>query len=125
MLLEHSAWLAAEEADPEERTCLVEALADMRSSVDPNDSTAMFAVTHEFAPKLADVSHSPTTRLFTRVLSTLIANAPETCDRLSVSPVCQTLKAPTFSGWLPQSVQETELWAPGIFAATGRWSSAG
>lgn len=76
LLLEHSARLAAEEADPEERTCLVDALADMRSSVDPNDSTAMFAVTQEFALKLADVSHSPTTRLFTRVLSTLIANAP-------------------------------------------------
>jgi DNA-binding GntR family transcriptional regulator len=36
----------------------------------------MFAATHAFSLELADLSRSPTLRLFIRVLSTLIAGAP-------------------------------------------------
>jgi GntR family transcriptional repressor for pyruvate dehydrogenase complex len=76
LLLEQSARLAAEEANAEERACLVEELADMRASIAPDDPQALFSATQTFALRLADLSHSPTARLFTRVLSTLIANAP-------------------------------------------------
>jgi GntR family transcriptional repressor for pyruvate dehydrogenase complex len=76
LLLEQSARLAAEHDDPLVRASLVAEVAEIRRSVPEGDRDAMFVATYAFSLELADLSRSPTLRLFTRVLSTLIAEAP-------------------------------------------------
>ena len=76
LLLEQSARLAAEHDDPLVRASLVTEVAEIRRSIPEGDREAMFVATYAFSLELADLSRSPTLRLFTRVLSTLIAEAP-------------------------------------------------
>ena len=76
LLLEQSARLAAEHDDPLVRASLVAEVAEIRQSIPEGDRDAMFVATYAFSLELADLSRSPTLRLFTRVLSTLIADAP-------------------------------------------------
>lgn len=76
LLLEQSARLAAKHDDPLVRASLVAEVAEIRQSIPEGDRDAMFVATYAFSLELADLSRSPTLRLFTRVLSTLIADAP-------------------------------------------------
>jgi DNA-binding GntR family transcriptional regulator len=76
LLLEQSAQLAAAHDDPSVRAVLLEKVIEIRDVVPESDREAMFAATHAFSLELADLSRSPTLRLFIRVLSTLIAGAP-------------------------------------------------
>jgi DNA-binding FadR family transcriptional regulator len=77
LLLEQSARLAAEHDDPLVRASLVAEVAEIRRSIPEGDRQAMFVATYAFSLELSDLSRSTTLRLFTRVLSTLIAEAPE------------------------------------------------
>jgi GntR family transcriptional regulator, transcriptional repressor for pyruvate dehydrogenase complex len=76
LLLEESAKLAADHPDAAMRSSLegeVDVLLDLTS---PDDRLSRFAALQVFAQHLADLSCSPTLRLFTRVLSTLVVDAP-------------------------------------------------
>lgn len=76
LLLEQSAKLAAEHPDPAARAALVGEIAHIERSIASDDPLSRLGGLQAFSLELADLANSPTLRLFTRVLSTLISQAP-------------------------------------------------